>query len=233
MRPKRFISGADIGMLSACKSPQDGEATSWHSNASLLKIDKSEKPFVCAYNGLAFGGGNELALACHARIAKKGRRVLAGQPEPNLGLIPGSGATQRLPRVVPVATANEMLRTGRPISGAEALAAGLVSEEVENEGDLVDRAVALANAMARDGFRRIDRQPLDLELPDVELGHLSTAVDEIMKKAIIDGNKLGLDQGLAFESKCFGEVCGLEDMRIGMKNFIENGPRKQAEFKHL
>jgi hypothetical protein len=54
-----------------------------------------------------------------------------------------------------------------------------------------------------------------------------------MKKAIIDGNKLGLDQGLAFESKCFGEVCGLEDMRIGMKNFIENGPRKQAEFKHL
>ena len=126
--------------------------------------------------------------------------------------------------------ANGMLRTGRPISGPEALEAGLIAEEVD--GDLVARAVTLANGMATEGFERIDRGPMEIDLPDVELGHLSTAVDAILKKAIVEGAKLGLDEGLKFESKCFGEVCGLEDMRIGMENFMKNGPRAKAEFKH-
>jgi len=225
---KAFVSGADIGMLAAVKTPEDGEATSCHSNAILLKIDHAKKPVVCAYNGLAFGGGNELALACHARIARKGLRVLAGQPEPNLGIIPGAGGSQRLPRIVGLTLANVMLRTGRPISSAEALQDGLISEEVD--GDVVDRAVELTRKMATDGFERVDRAPMDLALPDVDLGHLSTAVDAVMKKAIVDGAKLGLDEGLKFESKCFGEVCGLEDMQIGMQNFMKNGPRAKAEF---
>ena len=225
---KAFVSGADIGMLAAVKTETDGEATSSHSNSVLLKVDRCGKPVVCAYNGLAFGGGNELALACHARIARKGLKLLAGQPEPNLGIIPGAGGSQRLPRVVGIEKANTMLRTGLPVSGPEALECGLISEEVE--GDLVDRAVALANTMAADGFERIDRGPVDYELAEIDIGHLSTAVDTIMKKAIVDGNKLGLDEGLKFEAKCFGEVCGLEDMRIGMDNFIKNGPRAKAEF---
>jgi hypothetical protein len=66
--------------------------------------------------------------------------------------------------------------------------------------------------------------------PDLDLGHLSRAVDKVMQKAILEGAKLGLDKGLEFESKCFGEVCGLEDMRIGMENFIKNGPRAKAQF---
>ena len=75
---KAFVSGADIGMLAAVKTVEDGEATSRHSNTILLELDKCKKPIVCAYNGLAFGGGNELALACHARIAAAGQKLLAG-----------------------------------------------------------------------------------------------------------------------------------------------------------
>ena len=225
---KAFVSGADIDMLAAVKSPADGEATSRHSNKILLKVDKCSKPIVCAYNGLAFGGGNELALACHARIARKGIRPLAGQPEPNLGIIPGAGASQRLPRVVGIEKANVMLRTGRPLSGAEALECGLISAEVD--GDVVEHAVQLAGEMARGGFERIDRGPQEYVLADLDLGHLSTAVDAVMTKAIVEGAKLGLDEGLEFEAKCFGEVCGLEDMRIGMESFRKNGPRARAEF---
>ncbi len=226
---KAFVSGADIGMLAAIEKPEDGETTSWHSNSILLKIDRCTKPIVCAYNGLAFGGGNELALACHARIARKGLRLLAGQPEPNLGIIPGAGGSQRLPRLIGFEAASTMLRTGRPLSGDEALEKGLITEQTD--GDVCARAVELAREMAANGFERINRDPIDAPaLPDVELGHLSTAVDAIIEKAIVHGAKLGLDEGLRFESKCFGEVCGLKDMRIGMENFTKNGPRSKAEF---
>lgn len=225
---KAFVSGADVAMLASVKTPADGEATSRHSHAVLNRIEKCEKPFVCAYNGMAFGGGNELALACHARIAAKGLKVLAGQPEPNLGIIPGAGATQRLPRVIPFEKAWEMLRTGKTISGAEAKQLGLISEEVDAD-QLLDRAIALAKEKKT---KRLDRGPLALppKPPDVDLGHLSRAVDKVIQKAILEGAKLGLDKGLEFESKCFGEVCGLEDMRIGMENFIKNGPRAKAQF---
>lgn len=225
---KAFVSGADVSMLASVKTPADGEATSKHSHAVLNRIEKSEKPFVCAYNGMAFGGGNELALACHARIAAKGLKVLAGQPEPNLGIIPGAGGTQRLPRVIPFEKAWEMLRTGKTISSAEAKQLGLVSEEVDPD-QLLDRAIAIAKERK---VKRIDRGPLAVppKPPDVDLGHLSRAVDKVMQKAILEGAKLGLDKGLEFESKCFGEVCGLEDMRLGMENFIKNGPRAKAQF---
>jgi len=224
---KAFVSGADVAMLAAVKTAADGEATSRHSHAVLNRIDKCEKPFVCAYNGMAFGGGNELALACHARIAAKGLKVLAGQPEPNLGIIPGAGGTQRLPRVIGFEKAWEMLRTGKTISSAEAKQLGLVSEEVDPD-QLLDRAIAVAKGKVK----RIDRGPLAVppSPPDLDLGHLSRAVDKVMQKAILEGAKMGLDKGLEFESKCFGEVCGLEDMRIGMENFIKNGPRSKAAF---
>jgi enoyl-CoA hydratase/3-hydroxyacyl-CoA dehydrogenase len=228
---KAFVSGADVSMLAAVKTPADGEATSRSSHGVLDRIEKSGKPFVCAYNGMALGGGNELALACHARVAAKGLKVLAGQPEPNLGIIPGAGATQRLPRVIGFGRAWELLRTGRTISGAEARELGLVREEVDADR-LVDRAAALAREMAAKGFERIDRAPLEppAKLPEVDLGHLSRAVDKVMQKAILEGARKGLDEGLKLESKCFGEVCGLEDMRLGMDNFIKNGPRAKAQF---
>ncbi|MHC4937381.1 MAG: 3-hydroxyacyl-CoA dehydrogenase/enoyl-CoA hydratase family protein [Planctomycetota bacterium] len=229
---KAFVSGADIGMLAAVQSPADGEATSAHSHSYLNIIENCSKPVVCAYNGLAFGGGNELALACHKRIARTGLRVLAGQPEPNLGIIPGAGGTQRLPRVIGVEKAWSILRTGGTLSGRDAVECGLISAEVD--GDLRAEAIRLAKQMASDGFERISTDPITVpvDLPDVDLGHLSKAVDEVMRKAIVEGLARGLEEGLKFESKCFGEVCGLEDMRIGMENFMKNGPRVKAEFKH-
>ncbi len=227
---KAFVSGADIGMLAAARSPGDATATSRHSHGVLNRIEAMQKPVVCAYNGLAFGGGNELALACHARIAQKGLKILAGQPEPNLGIIGGAGATQRLPRVVGFGKAWELLRTGRPMSGGEGLECGLISEEVD--GDLKAAAVARVKAMAG-GFKRIERGPIEPpELPEVDIGHLSTAVDAINQKAILDGAAMGLDGGLEFESQCFGECFALEDSRIGIENFMKNGPRSKAEFKN-
>ena len=231
---KAFASGADVTMLARIDSAEQGERTSLGFHAVLDKIESFPKPVVCAYNGLAFGGGNELGMACHARIARTGIALLAAQPEPNLGIIPGAGATQRLPRWIGLRNAWPLLRTGRPISSAEALKLGLIQEEVE--GDVVAAAVALANDAA-DGkttLAPIPSDPIEVpdDLPEVDVGHLSRAVDAVLQKAILEGARMSLAEGLRFECKCFGEICALEDMRIGVDNFIKNGPRSMASFLH-
>jgi enoyl-CoA hydratase/3-hydroxyacyl-CoA dehydrogenase len=229
---RAFVDGADLDTLAAARTPADRVAASRRSHAVLNRIEGCGKPVVCAYNGLALGGGHELALACHARIAKKGLELLAGQPEPQFGLMAGAGGTQRLPRIIGFRKAWELMRTGRPISGREAKALGLVLDEIE--GDLVMAAIALARDMARSGYPRIRREPLEppSDLPDVDLGHLSRAVDAVLCKAILEGARLGLDQGLELETECVGEVGGLEDSRIGMENLLRHGPRAKAEFLH-
>ncbi len=123
-----------------------------------------------------------------------------------------------------------MLRTGAAISGAEAEQLGLIQAEVE--GDLVAAAAELARKLAADGFEPAGNEPFEPpnELPEVDLGHLSRAVDSVLQKAVLEGNRLPLDEGLRFEAQCFGEVCALEDMRIGVENFMRNGPRAKAEF---
>lgn len=231
---KAFVSGADVSMLARIESPEQGERQSMDSHAVFTRIESFEKPVVCAYNGIAFGGGNELGMACHARLARKGIAPLAAQPEPNLGIIPGAGATQRLPRWVGLDKAWPLLRTGRPISSAEALELGLIREEID--GDVVAAAAALARASA-DGsvsLPPIPKEPIDIPeaLPDVDLRHLSRAVDEVLQKAILQGAHMSLEDGLRFECQCFGEICALEDMRIGVDNFIKNGPRSKAKFVH-
>jgi enoyl-CoA hydratase/3-hydroxyacyl-CoA dehydrogenase len=229
---KAFVSGADVSMLAKIESEEEGERTSWASHEVLIQIEDFEKPVVCAYNGLAFGGGNELGMACHARLARKGLTPLAAQPEPNLGIIPGAGATQRLPRLIGLEKAWPLLRAGRAISSAEAVELGLIREEIE--GDLLKAAIELARAAARGEIvlTRIPRGPIEVPsaLPDVELGHLSLAVDEVMRRAILEGAKLPLADALRLEAKCFGEVCRLEDMKIGVSNFVKNGPRSKAAF---
>ncbi len=231
---KAFVSGADIEMLAKAKSAAEGERMSQGSHAVMNRVEACRKPVVCAYNGLAFGGGNELGLACHARIARKGLPVLAGQPEPNLGIIPGAGATQRLPRVVGVERAWRMLRSALPISSAEGLEMGLIQAEVE--GDLVVAALDLVAraASGRAPIEPISSGPLEVpdELPDVDLRHLSKAVDATLQKAVREGLAMPLAEGLRFESRCFGEVCELEDKKIGIDNFLEKGPRSKAEFVH-
>lgn len=232
---KAFVSGADVNFLAKIDSEKMGEETSRTSQKCVDAIQAVQKPTIAALNGLAFGGGIETAMACEFRIAKQGLKVLAAQPEANLGIIPGAGGTVRLPRLVGIERANEMLRTCRPISSAQALEYGLISEEVE--GDLVDRAVAMCRDVAagKQPRNRMDEGPMaDVPdaLPTVDIGHKSKKVDEILQKAILGGAKLPLADAIPFEAKCFGEVCGTEDMRIGVDNFLKNGPRSKAEFVH-
>jgi enoyl-CoA hydratase/carnithine racemase len=141
----------------------------------------------------------------------------------------------RLPRLVGLERANQMLRTCRPISGAEALEYGLIREEVD--GDLVERAVRLAKHMAsgKEPRSRMAEGPLanvPEALPAVDIGHRSKRVDQILQQAILGGARLPLAEAIPFEAKCFGEVCGTKDMKIGVDNFLKNGPRSKAEFVH-
>jgi enoyl-CoA hydratase/carnithine racemase len=232
---KAFVSGADVGFLARIEDEREGARTSARSQASLNAIEDCGKPVVCAMNGLAFGGGNELAMACHVRVAKAGLKILACQPEVNLGIIPGAGGTQRLPRIVGFEKAAELMRTARPVSSEEAKEIGLVDELVED--DVVGRAVQIAGEIGRGERERpaLDRLPrtdVPESLPDVDIGHRSKAVDAILCRAILEGARTDLRQGLAYEARCFGEVCATEDMRIGVENFLTNGPRAKAAFVH-
>jgi len=233
---KAFVSGADVAFIKRMDSPEAGEKSSLESQSVGNLIESLGKPTVCAYNGLAFGGGNETGMCCSARLIRSGLKVAVGQPEVNLGIIPGAGGTQRLPRLIGLDKAAWMLRTGRPISSAEAVELGLCREEVAPE-ELLDRAVALARDAA-DGkvtLQNVDPAPmsdLPAALPEVDIGHLSKAVDAILCRAILEGCAKPLPEGLAHEAAMFAEVCKTEDMKIGLKSFFENGPRAKAPFEH-
>ena len=242
---KAFVSGADVRMLAGIESPADGERLSRASHRLFDRLAAFPKPVVCALNAMAVGGGNELAMACHARLAREGLPVLAMQPEVNLGIIPGAGATQRLPRLIGLEAAWPLLRTGRPLSANEALSLGLVRELVPGDR-LVERAaevaVALVEGAAESGPAResgletgLETGPLPVPdtLPEVEIGHRSRAVDELLQRAILEGAAGSLADGLRLESRLFGAGCALEDMRIGVRHFLENGPRGgPAPFVH-
>jgi enoyl-CoA hydratase/3-hydroxyacyl-CoA dehydrogenase len=232
--PKAFVSGADVNFLAGLRTPEEGRATSAASKAVGNLIAALGKPVVCAMNGYAIGGGNELAMCCGARIVRKGLAMAVSQPEVNLGIIPGAGGTQRLPRLVGIERAAELLRTGRPLSGAEAVERGLIREEVD--GDVVAAGVALVRAAARGTVRLepLDPSPMVVPaaLPQVEIGHRSRAIDAILCRAILEGCRLPLAQGLELESTLFGECCRTEDMRIGLETFVRQGPRARAAFVH-
>ncbi len=232
---KAFVSGADVHFLAKIQNAAQGTATSKESQACLDRIEAVSKPTLAALNGLAFGGGIELAMACNDRIAKAGLEVLAGQPEANLGIIPGAGGTQRLPRWIGLEAAAEIMRTTRVVSASAAQELGLISEQVE--GDLTERGIALAIEMS-EGKRptpEITKGPLANvpdALPQVEIGHRSRKVDEILCKAILNGARSDLAAGLNIEAQCFGEVCATQDMKRGVENFLTKGPRSKAEFVH-
>jgi enoyl-CoA hydratase/carnithine racemase len=159
----------------------------------------------------------------------------AGQPEVNLGLIPGMGGTQRLPRLIGFEKGAEMVRTGKPISSEQALHYGLVNELVE--GDVLERAIALARELAtgKTTVKLIDRGPLSdvpETLPDVDIGHLSRAVDKFAVQAMLEGAKMTLEEGLKNEARIFGRCWTTEDTRIGLQTFVEKGAKARAEFVH-
>src|SRR5207237_964924 len=127
------------------KTPEEAKALSLESNQILRRIETLGKPVIAAMNGLSLGGGSELAYACTARVARKGVPLLFGQPEVRLGIIPGAGGSQRLPRLIDFATAWRILRTGGTLSGDEAQNLGLILEQVED--DVVGRAIEIARTI--------------------------------------------------------------------------------------
>jgi 3-hydroxyacyl-CoA dehydrogenase len=149
-----FIAGADINIFKTLKTRDQSMARSAGTHALLRRLEDSGKPLVAAIHGQAFGGGLEVAMACQYRVAVKDAKV--GQPEVLLGIIPGAGGTQRLPRLAGVPLAIEMCSDGKPVPATKARAAGIVDEIVE--GDLRTGAVAFATARAAAGERRKTRE---------------------------------------------------------------------------
>jgi enoyl-CoA hydratase / 3-hydroxyacyl-CoA dehydrogenase len=224
---KAFVSGADISLLASLNSPQEAQTASSECNRILRRMETLGKPVVAALNGLSLGSGSELAYACTARVARKGIRMLFGQPETKLGVIPGAGGTQRLPRLIDFATAWRLLRTGGTLSGSEALQLGLLLEEVD--GDVVARAVEWARTLQ-------PTTPPDAKvpavLPEVDLTGVSRRIDEILRRAILEGAKLPLERALEVEAKCFGETYATRDHKIGLDNYIKTGLKQPANFVH-
>ena len=231
---RAFVSGADIGMLAAQKTPEEAEGFCLKNQAVLNLIENLGKPAVCAMNGLAFGGGNEVAMACSLRIATKGQKVFVAQPEPRLGIIPGIGGTQRLPRWIGIEKAWTLLRSGDPISSSQAKELGLIQEEVE--GDLIGAAIDWIGKLisGRASVPSIPKGPIPIpsKLPEVDIKHLSRKIDSLIQRSILEGAKMTLQEGLKLEAKSFGECLLTEDMRIGMENFMKNGPKVNANFIH-
>ena len=197
-----FAAGADISEFSV--DPND-TATPARIGAgfhtALNAVAAIPRFVIAAVSGFALGGGCELALACDYRIA--GERAVFGQPESLLGIIPGGGGTQRLPRVVGPSRAKELMITGRQVRSDEALRIGLADEVVPNE-ELMNRALALAVEVARGALQ----------------------AHAIIKRVVDEGLSTSLADGLALELDGFAESFRTDDSRIGVESFRENGPGK-------
>lgn len=142
-KPDNFIAGADINMIGHCRSAQEAETLARHGQQIMSEINALPIPVIAAIHGACLGGGLEMALACHHRICTDDAKTVLGLPEVQLGLLPGSGGTQRLPRLVGVSTALDMILTGKQLRAKQALKAGLVDEVVPHS-ILLEAAVELA-----------------------------------------------------------------------------------------
>ncbi|HKB29424.1 MAG TPA: enoyl-CoA hydratase-related protein [Streptosporangiaceae bacterium] len=196
--PKVFAAGADIKEMAQASYARMAADTR-RLQASCTSIAKIGKPVVAAVTGYALGAGLELALCADFRVA--GESAKLGQPEILLGIIPGAGGTQRLPRLVGPARAKDIVFTGRFVGAAEALAIGLVDQVVPDDQ---------VYAAARDMVARYATGPAIA---------LSAA-----KQAIDDGLEVNLDTGLEIERLHFAALFATEDQRTGMRSFIEHGP---------
>ena len=196
-----FAAGADISEFGG---PDEADRIGAGFHRALDAVAAIPRFVIAAVSGYALGGGCELALACDYRIA--GERAVFGQPEILLGIVPGGGGTQRLPRLVGPSRAKELMITGRQVKAEEALRIGLADEVVPNE-ELIDRALAVATEIARGAL----------------------VAQALVKKAVDDGLSTDLADGLLLERRLFVESFRSDDSRIGVRSFLANGPGK-AEF---
>lgn len=196
---KAFAAGADIKELSSL-TKEDGEKLSKKGQDIFNRIESCGKPVIALVNGYALGGGAELAMACHIRIATE--NAVIGLPEVSLGIIPGYGGTQRLPRLVGKSKAMEMILTGQPVKAEEAKKLGLVNDVLP-----LDEAL---NHTKKIALKMLENGPLALS------------------KAIAAVNSAYPNNGFAAESTKFGELCETDDFKEGTTAFLE---KRKAEFK--
>lgn len=208
---RSFVAGADIGEQSTMDVAA-GRKWGQRGSALFRRIEKLEIPTIAAVNGFALGGGCELAMSCDIILAagpnaegKGGAKF--GQPEVGLGITPGFAGTQRLPRIVGISKAMELILTAKVIGAAEAKAIGLVSEVYPPE-ELMPKALELANAIC---------------------ANAQIAVQE-SKRCIRMGMQTDISTGSAFEAEAFGVCCGTEDKDEGMGAFLEK--RAEKHFKN-
>ena len=192
---RAFVAGADISELES-QSPLQATRRARAGQVIFRRYETSPKPVIAVINGFALGGGCELAMSCHVRIASEVAKL--GQPEVKLGIVPGYGGTQRLPRLIGRGAALRLLLTGEMVNAAEAFRLGLVDQVVAPDA-LLETATALMRAM-------LANAPL-------ALAGCIEAVDR--------GLSLPIDEGCAIESDQFGLLASTSDMREGMRAFLE------------
>lgn len=193
---KVFCVGADIKEIIGIRTPMEAHLFISGVQQLFNKIEKQEKPVIAAVSGLALGGGCELALACDIRIAAE--NAIFGQPEIKIGVIPGGGGTQRLPRIVGLGRAKELLFTGDPIDAHEAYRIGLANKVVP-----VESLMSETKKMA------------------LKLTHQPWLALKLTKNVVGEGIHMDLQSALALEARCFEILFSTEDQKEGMKAFVE------------
>jgi enoyl-CoA hydratase/carnithine racemase len=195
-----FAAGADIKAMSQLTA---ASMVAWGRELtnSFTHVARIPKPVIAAVTGYALGGGYELALCADFRVLGASAKI--GQPEIQLGIIPGAGGTQRLARLVGPAKAKDLIFTGRHVGAEEALEIGM-ADAVVPDAEVYSTAMAMARKFAAGPPRAL----------------------AAAKQAIDDGLELPLTEGLALESRLFAELFGSEDQKVGMTSFLENGPGK-------
>jgi enoyl-CoA hydratase/carnithine racemase len=199
-----FCPGGDINELAQLQQMHQGTEVSTRGQALMNRIERFDKPVIAAINGACLGGGLELAMACHMRVAAAG--VQLGLPEVKLGLIPGFGGTQRLPRIIGPSKAAELILTGESITSEEAIAIGLVNRVVP-AAEVLAQAQILARMITQKGRMAIQSA----------LRAIRTSLDS------------PLAEGLARESELFGSLCETADKKEGTAAFLEKRPPKFAD----
>ena len=198
-----FIAGADIKVIGQISSPADAEKLALMGQGVFNRIENSKKVTIAAIHGVCVGGGCELVMAFHIRVASE--RAKFGQPEINLGIIPGFGGTQRLARIVGLSKARELVLTGDMVNSQEAFRIGLVDRLVP-DGELIKQTLGLAKKIASKSM--------------VTIAYAQQAMGE--------GYKTSLEAGLKLEAALFGTVARSEDMKEGIKAFLE---KRQPKFQ--
>ena len=197
---KAFIAGADIKLMQKMNKSEAYEfANLGHKLANT--IENSDKPVIAAVNGFALGGGSEIALACHIRVASD--NAVFAQPEVKIGLLPGWGGTQRLPRIVGKGLANELIITGRNVTAQEALEIGLVNRVVSKE-ELINTCVDIAQLIIKNSPNAISES--------IKLINLSSGTE--------------LKKGLSKEAEELSELFETEETTEGLTAFVEKRPPK-------